>query len=302
MSVLRTPDERFNNLPDFPFTPNYLQIGGLRIHYIDEGRGEIILCLHGEPTWSFLYRKMIPILAAKYRVIAMDFVGFGRSDKFADKKDYSFRMHTETLADFIKALNLKNITLVVHDWGGLIGLPLACRKPEAFGRLVILNTGLPTAEDNVSEDRTNAFLAWRQLAETTPDLSIEQVIRMGTAQGDLIPPEVIAGYEAPFPDITYKAGASIWPLLVPIHPGAPGAAEMRFARDALSKWQKPALVMFSDGDPITSGGDRSFRKLIPSARKQPHIVIKNAGHFLQEDKGELIAKHILNFMARTSFC
>ncbi len=299
MSVLRTPDERFDNLPDFLFKPHYLQIGGLRVHYIDEGVGEVILCLHGEPTWSFLYRKMIPILAAKYRVVAMDFVGFGRSDKFMDKKDYSFQMHTETLAGFINDLNLKDVTLVVQDWGGLIGLPLACRKPEVFERLVIMNTGLPTAEDNVSEERAKAFLAWRQFAESKPDLPIGQVIRMGTAQGNLIPPEVIAGYEAPFPDMTYKAGASIWPLLVPIHPGAAGAAEMRFTKDTLSQWRKPVLVMFSDGDPITRGGEEFFRALIPTARKQPHIVIKNAGHFLQEDKGEVIAKHILNFMART---
>ena len=300
MAIIRTPDECFGNLPDFPYTPHYVEIMGLRIHYIDEGNGEIILCLHGEPTWSFLYRTMIPILSAKHRVIAMDFVGFGRSDKYTERDEYSFQMHSDILAGFIDALALQKITLVVQDWGGLIGLPLASQKPDLFARLVIMNTGLPTAMEQVDEQSVKAFLNWRQFAESTPDLPIGQVIRMGTVHGDRIAPEIIAGYEAPFPDSTFKAGAAVWPLLVPINPDSAGAAEMRRARDVLSKWSKPALIMFSDGDPITRGGDRFFRQLIPTARNQRDIIIKDAGHFLQEEKGEGIAQHIVDFMARTS--
>lgn len=299
MAVIRTPDERFSNLPYFPYAPHYVEIEGLRVHYVDEGKGEPILCLHGEPTWSFLYRKMIPILSAKHRVIAMDFIGFGRSDKFTERDEYSFQMHSETLAGFIDALTLENITLVVHNWGGLIGLPLASEKTERFARLVIMNTGLPAAEEQVDEQRIKAFLNWRKFAESTPDLPVGQVIRMGTVHGDRIAPEAIAGYEAPFPDATYKAGAAVWPLLVPISADSPGAAEIRRARNVLSRWDKPVFVMFSDGDPITSGGDRFFRQLIPTAKNQPEIVIKDAGHFLQEEKGEEIAQNILDFMERT---
>jgi haloalkane dehalogenase len=295
MPVIHTPDERFANLPDFPFSPHYVEVNGLRIHYVDEGQGETILCLHGEPTWSFLYHNMIPMLSPAHRVVAMDFVGFGRSDKFTERDDYTFHMHRDTLAGFVEALALEQITLVVQDWGGLIGLTLASQMPERFARLVIMNTGLPTGDRPTGE----AFLRWRQFVERVPDLPIGRVIRMGMAHGDQIAPEVIAAYEAPFPDASYKAGATAWPLLVPIHPDDPGAAEMRQAQKVLSRWNKPALVMFSDSDPITRGGDRLFRALIPTAKDQPEIVIRDAGHFLQEEKGKEIARHILDFIART---
>ncbi len=295
MSVLRTPDERFVNLPDFPFEPHYVEINGLRVHYIDEGQGEVVLCLHGEPTWSFLYRKMIPPLSVNHRVLAMDFVGFGRSDKLADKKDYSFQMHHDTLIDFLEALGLERITLVVQDWGGLIGLTVATEIPERFSRPVIMNTGLSTGEKPMPD----AVAQWRQFVENTPDLPIGTIIQGGTKQGDKLLPEIVAGYEAPFPDVSYKAGAHAFPLLIPFKVDDPGAAEMRRAKELLSKWQKPVQVMFSDSDPITSGFEGFFRKLIPTAKQQPEIVIKDAGHFLQEDKGEEVAQHILQFIGRT---
>ena len=274
MTFLRTPDERFQDLPDFPYQPHYTEINGARVHYLDEGKGEVILCLHGEPTWSYLYRKMIPTLSKKYRVIAPDFIGFGRSDKYQEKEAYSFQMHRDTLVAFIEQLDLKEINLVVQDWGGLIGLTVATQLPERMSRLIILNTFLPIGEGRMPD----SFLSWQAFVKRRPDLPVGRVLKMGVEKKELLTPEVIAAYEAPFPDASYKAGAAVWPLLVPLKPEDPGAAEMAAAREVLSRWEKPVLVMFSDSDP----------------------KIRGAGHFLQEENGEELAEHILKFMVRTA--
>ncbi|MHA2064216.1 MAG: haloalkane dehalogenase [Candidatus Thorarchaeota archaeon] len=295
MPIIRTPDERFENLPDFPYEPHYIEIKGLRVHFIDEGEGNIILCLHGEPSWSYLYRKMIPpLVKAGYRVIAPDFIGFGRSDKYTERSEYSFELHYDTIENLVSSLDLANITLVCQDWGGMIGLTVAAMNPDRFARLVIMNTFLPTGEEQLSE----GFLAWRAFAERTPDLIASMVVRGATISGRSLPPEVLAAYDAPFPDKRYKAGMQIFPLLVPITPDMQGATEMKEARKRLADWNKPALVMFSDSDPVMVGYDRFFRELIPTAKEQPQITIEQAAHFLQEDKGEEIAQYIIEFLKR----
>jgi haloalkane dehalogenase len=304
MAMIRTPEERFAGLPGYNFKPNYVEFRGMRVHYVDEGAGEVILCLHGEPSWSYLYRKMIPPLSGKCRVIAPDFIGFGRSDKYTDSKEYTYKMHCETIISLIKTLDLKDITIVVQDWGGLTGLRVVSLIPERFARLVIMNTGLPTGEGPMPE----AFMNWRKFVIANPDLPVGKIVRGGfldadaehpIGKGETMPPEVVAAYDAPFPGTEYKAGARAWPVMVPLKPGDEAAPELKAAQTFLTSWRKPALAMFSDGDPITRGGDLYFRFIVPSAKEQPEVKIKGAGHFLQEDKGEEIAGHILDFMART---
>ncbi len=296
VKILRTPDERFANLPEYKFAPHYAQVGDTRLHFVDEGAGaDTVLCLHGEPTWSYLYRRMIPPLAAHCRVVAPDMVGFGKSDKYEDEDDYSFHMHYGRLLGLIETLNLQNITLVCQDWGGLLGLTLAANEAHRFVRLVVLNTFLPTGGEKISE----AFLQWRAFSQKVGKrMQIGRLIAQ-TITNYQLPAEIIAAYDAPYPNDSYKAGAAVFPSLVPISQEMPGAAEMRAAREQLARWTKPALVMFSDGDPILGGAASFFRRLIPSASDQPKITIRGAGHFLQEERGEAIAGQVIAFIKRT---
>ena len=297
MGFLRTPDDRFENLPGYAFEPRYVRYGKMRMHYVDEGPAgtDIVLMLHGEPSWSYLYRKMIPIVtAAGHRVIATDLFGFGRSDKPMAKDDYTYVFHVETLEHLLQSLNLTNITLVCQDWGGLIGLRVAAEHPDRFARIVVANTFLPTGDQRPPD----AFFQWRDFSQTVPEFDVGRVITGGCAQD--VAPDAIAAYNAPFPDETYKAGARAFPMLVPVSPDDPATPANRQAWEVLTNWQKPFLTAFSDGDPITAGGDRIFQKLIPGAKDQPHTTITGAGHFLQEDKGEDLAKVIVDFIAATA--
>ena len=296
MEFLRTPDERFANLTGYNFVPHYAEILGMRMHYTDESgtSGETVLLLHGEPSWCYLYRKMIPIIhAAGHRVVAPDFFGFGRSDKPVNRSDYSYQFHVDSLTELLNELNLTNITLFCQDWGGLIGLRVAAENPDRFSRLIAANTFLPTGDRSAGE----AFLRWRDYSQSVPEFHAGGIIKGAVVTKPS--PEVIAGYDAPYPDESYKAGARAFPLLVPITPDNPAAAANRKAWEVLVNWQKPFLTLFSDSDPITRGGDAAFQKLIPGTQGQPHKTIIGAGHFLQEDKGEEIAELIVDFIART---
>jgi haloalkane dehalogenase len=296
MEILRTPDERFVNLPGYTFIPHYVEVDSLRIHYIDEGpeEAEPVLLLHGEPSWSYLYRKMIPIItAAGYRVIAPDLVGFGRSDKPAQREDYSYQRHVDWMRGLMRALNLWRITLVGQDWGGLIGLRLAAEHAHRFSRIVAANTFLPTGATPPGE----AFLRWRRYSQETPIFHAGGIVKGGCATK--LSPEVIAAYDAPFPDERYLAGARQFPMLVPIRPDDPAAEANRVAWKVLKRWEKPFLTAFGDSDLITRGGDLLFQSEVPGAKGLPHRTLVGAAHFLQEDKGEELAQIVVEFLART---
>ncbi len=301
MDVLRTPDERFANLADYPFEPHYAELptygesASLRVHYLDEGDPDAapMLLLHGEPSWSYLYRHMIPpLVAAGHRVIVPDQVGFGRSDKPAAKTDYSYARHVEWMSHLVfDVLDLNHVTFFGQDWGGLIGLRLVTAQPDRFARIAVGNTGLPTGRGPASE----AFMAWQKFSQTTEVFPVGELINRATVSD--LAPEVIAAYDAPFPDDTYKAGARIWPSFVPTSPNDPESQANIVAWGVLKNFDKPLLCCFSDQDPVTAGGDVPFRELVPGAQGQPHTTVKGAGHFLQEDAGPELAQILVDFMA-----
>ncbi len=302
MRALRTPDDRFDNLPGFDFEPHYLEIpvGGdrssqtLRMHWVEDGPadGDVVLCLHGEPSWSYLYRKMLPrFAAAGYRALAPDLIGFGRSDKPAERSDYTYQRHLDWLRSWFDAMDLADVTLVCQDWGGLLGLRLAAEAPDRFRRIVAANTTLPTGNQPMSE----AFDAWKKYSQETPEFPAGAIVQRATVNE--LAPEVVAAYDAPFPDESYKAGARQFPTLVPASPDDPAAQPNRDAWTVLRRWDKPFLTAFSDGDPIMRGLDRMFHKLVPGTAGQPHTTIEGGGHFLQEDQGEKLADVVIAFMA-----
>jgi haloalkane dehalogenase len=300
MKTLRTPDDRFRNLPGYPFDPNYLEVpdgegGSLRIHYVEEGpkKSDPVLLMHGEPSWSYLYRKMIPIiLNAGHRAVAPDLVGFGRSDKPTERSHYTYQRHVDWMQSWLEKMRLNKITLVCQDWGGLIGLRLVANNPDLFARVVVANTGLPTGDMPMRD----AFLNWRKFSLEVPDFNAGAIVTMGCQKP--VPQDIASAYNAPFPDDTYKEGARIFPSLVPIEPNDPASAENRRAWEVLCRFGKPFLTAFSDGDPITRGGEKIFKKRVPGAKDQPHTTIKGGGHFLQEDCAEEFAEVIVGFIDR----
>jgi haloalkane dehalogenase len=301
MEALRTPDERFAALPDYPFAPHYLDVpdgesGTLRVHYVDEKStdAEVVLLLHGEPSWSFLYRKMIPVMTdAGLRVVAPDLVGFGRSDKPSKRTDYTYQRHVDWMRSLLEGLDLQRVTLFGQDWGGLIGLRLAAEEESRFARIVAGNTFLPTGDRHPGD----AFLAWQKFSQETETFPVGRIVNGGCTTD--LAPEVVAAYDAPFPDESYKEGARQFPVLVPTRPDDPASEANRRAWDVLRRWDKPFLTAFSDSDPITSGGDRVLQSDIPGAEGRPHTTIEGAGHFLQEDRGEQLARVIVDFVQST---
>jgi len=297
--ILRTPDARFENLPDWPFAPHYTDITDadsgqvLRMAYVDEGPrdGLPVLLLHGEPSWSYLYRHIIPkLVTTGHRVLAPDLIGFGRSDKPADRDDYTYERHVAWLSEWFTAMDLRGVTLFCQDWGGLLGLRLVAAFPERFAGVVVANTGLP-----VGTPLSEGFNQWLAFSQSTQDLPIGQIVNGGTAR-QLTPAEVDA-YDAPFPDARYKAGACQFPTLVPITAQHGSVAENKAAWQVLAQFSKPFVTAFSDNDPITRGGDAIFQTVVPGARDQPHVTLHGA-HFLQEDCPDDIVAVIESVAAR----
>lgn len=293
MNTLRTPDSRFENLPDYDFMPNYVDVDGLRMHYVDEGprNGAVVLLLHGEPSWSYLYRHMIPPLQnVGLRVIAPDLIGFGKSDKPTRKNDYSFAGHVGWMKKFIEALDLSGITLFCQDWGSLIGLRVAAENEQRFARIALGNGGLPTGD----QEMPKAFKAWQLFARFSPWFPIGKIIQQGTITE--LPDNVVAAYDAPFPSSKYKTAARSFTLLVPTTPDNPASDANRAAIEVFGRWHKPFLTTFSDRDPITRGGERMWQEKVPGAQDREHVKIRNAGHFLQEDKGPELANVLIDFI------
>ena len=336
MRALRTPDERFENLPGYPFVPNYTEVpdaegDSLRIHHVDEGSpdGDIVLCMHGQPSWSYLYRHMIPILTGGgLRVIAPDLVGYGRSDKPSALEDYSYNRQVEWMTAWLVANDIRNATFFGQDWGGLIGLRMVAENPDRFQRVVIANTGLPLPQ-NVSAERNEAvrefrrtaptptlpemaqqlgnpdperpertFAYWQKYTWDTEDAPVGMLIA-GSVDGRTLSPDEIAAYDAPFPDASYKMAVRAMPSQVPTLSDDPSLPAQARAWEVFSKWEKPFLCAFSDNDPVTRGGDRLFRERVPGAQGQPHTTIEGGGHFLQEGRGDVLANLIVDFIKRS---
>lgn len=293
MTALRTPDSRFESLPDFPYTPRFHELrSGLRLAYVDEGPREApaVLMLHGEPTWSFLYRKMIPVFtAAGLRAIAPDLIGFGRSDKPPRMADYSYQSHMDWLREWIEALDLRGLTLICQDWGSLLGLRMAAEHEARFDRIVVANGFLPTGD----RPANRAFRLWRAFAMYSPWFPIGRIVNSGVV--NKLSPAEIAAYDAPFPSSAYKAGARAFPRLVPTTPDDPAAPANRAAWDKLGQWRKPFLCLFGAGDPILGRADAPLLEHVPGAQGHPHARLRG-GHFVQEDQGAEIARRVVAWM------
>lgn len=298
MKYLRTVDTRFQNLKDYDFEPHYLWVdnttgGSLRLHYVDEGPSDAapVLMMHGEPSWSYLYRHMIPIFTrAGYRAIAPDLIGFGRSDKPTEREDYTYERHVAWMTSWLEQMDLTNITLVCQDWGGLIGLRLVAALPDRFARIVVANTALPTGDQPMGP----AFAKWRDYSQTTPAFNAGRIIYGGTSQK--ISDDEVAAYNAPYPDESYQAGARQFPMLVPDAPDNPSSEANRAAWAVLRTLETPFLTLFGEDDKIMAGVEKAFQKLVPGAAGQKHAILPDAGHFLQEDVGPDLAKRTLAFM------